>query len=254
MTTPKSSKSTEPPRDGERLQKLLSRAGVASRRHAEQLITSGRVCVDGVVVTELGTRIDPATASVMVDGEVVHWDEPRRYVLLNKPTGYVTTVSDTHGRPTVLDLVPNERPGLFPVGRLDLESEGLLLLTDDGELANLLTHPRYHVPKTYEVTLEGTPSPDEVRRLEEGIELEDGLTAQAEVGAVRRTNGDAILTLTLREGRKRQVRRMCAAIGHPVKRLVRMRIGPVGVGDLDSGDSRELTEDEVELLRQGARG
>lgn len=236
--------------DGVRLQKLLSQAGVASRRAAEQLIVDGRVEVDGEVVTELGTRVDPAAVAVTVDGEAISWERPRRYLLLNKPAGYVTTVSDTHGRPTVLDLVPGEAAGLFPVGRLDRDTEGLLLLTDDGELANALTHPSYHVPKTYEVTVKGVPDADDLSRLATGIELDEGTTAPAEVGEARAASGGAVVTLTIFEGKKRQVRRMFETIGHPVVRLERVAFGPLTTEELARGEYRALTEDEVREFRR----
>jgi len=234
----------------ERLARYLARSGVASRRRAEGLIATGRVAVNGVVVTTPAFNVDPERDRVTVDGKPVG-PEPRVYLVLNKPPGYVSTVSDPHGRPTVLDLVP--RIGrLYPVGRLDADSEGLLLLTNDGELTVLLTHPRYHVPKTYRVWVAGVPDRSALTRLARGVELEDGPTAPARVRMVRAGRGGAVLEFTLYEGRKRQVRRMCAAVGHPVRRLVRVGLGPLSLGDLPPGRWRELTSGEVAALRRAA--
>jgi pseudouridine synthase len=237
----------------ERLARYLARSGVASRRRAEAVIAAGRVAVNGVVVTTPAFDVDPERDRVTVDGRPVR-PEPKVYLMLNKPPGYVSTVSDPQGRPTVLDLVP--RMGrLYPVGRLDAESEGLLLLTNDGELSLLLTHPRYHVPKTYRVWVAGVPTRAVLGRLARGVELEDGPTAPARVRMVRAGRGGAVLELTLYEGRKRQIRRMCAAVGHPVRRLVRVGLGPLSLGDLPSGRWRELTSGEVAALRRaGLRG
>jgi pseudouridine synthase len=247
MTT-KNSRSTEgsEPR-GERLQKALSAAGACSRRAAEELIIDGRVSVNGLVVRELGTRVGPDDV-LAVDGEIVERHAERRYILLNKPAGYVTTVDDPQGRPTVMEFVADEQPGLFPVGRLDLPTEGLLLLTDDGELANRLMHPRYHVPKTYEATVSVRPGERELRKLADGIVLDDGRTAPAEVGAVRTEGRHTVVTITLHEGRKRQVRRMFDAIGHPVERLVRVRFGPLDASGLAPGEWRRLRPEEVQAL------
>lgn len=232
----------------ERLAKYLARAGVASRRRAEGLISAGRVAVNGRVVTGPAFNVDPDRDLVTVDGEVVR-PEPKVYLMLHKPPGYVSTVSDTHGRPTVIDLVPR-MARLYPVGRLDADSEGLLLLTNDGELTMLLTHPRYHVPRTYRVWVAGIPTGTELERLARGVALEDGPTAPARVRLVRAVRGEAVLEMTLFEGRKRQVRRMCEAIGHPVRRLLRVGLGPLHLGDLPPGRWRELRPDEVAVLRR----
>ncbi|MBX6365082.1 MAG: rRNA pseudouridine synthase [Gemmatimonadetes bacterium] len=231
-----------------RLQRFLSQAGVASRRRAEELIRAGRVRVDGVVVTELGGRVDPETARVEVDGRRVR-PVARRWIALHKPVGYVTTRKDPEGRPTIYDLLPSEFHGLFYVGRLDYNSEGLVLLTNDGDGAHRLTHPRYGVERVYEVDVEGQVPAAALRRLETGVMLEDG-PARAE-RAIRRPGaepGTSRLHVTLREGRKREVRRMLQAIGHPVRRLVRIQYGAVKLGALAPGAWRHLTSNETLAL------
>lgn len=235
-----------------RLQRFLARAGVASRRGSEDLMTAGRVAVNGVVVTELGSKVDPLVDTVSVDGRDVRLDEGAAYLAMNKPRGVVTTMSDPQGRPTVADLMPPEPAGLFPVGRLDLDSEGLLLLTTDGELANRLMHPRHHVLKRYQVRITGVPNETALKALRDGLLLEDGMTLPAEVRLVRRIGNDSELEVGIREGRKRQVRRMFEAVGHRVTRLQRTSFGPVELGDLALGDVRELTAREVEALRDEA--
>jgi 23S rRNA pseudouridine2605 synthase len=227
---------------GERLQKVRARAGFGSRRVCEQLIGEGRVTVNGLIAT-LGQRVETDTDRVEVDGVPVSIREGLVYYLLNKPRGVVTTASDPHGRRTVVDLVPLE-PRVFSVGRLDLDSEGLLLLTNDGELAHRLTHPRFGVEKEYLVEIEGSPSPAALRRLREGVVLDDGMTAPAKVGKVDAT----ALRMTIHEGRNRQIRRMCDAVGHPVLRLVRTRIGPLTDRKLKPGEWRPLSRDEVRAL------
>lgn len=237
----------EPP-EGERLQKVLARAGFGSRRVCDELIEDGRVTVDGTVAV-LGRRVDPATAAVAVDGArigvapgLVHW-------LLHKPAGVVTTASDPEGRVTVLDLVPDE-PRVFPVGRLDYDTEGLLLLTNDGDLTHRLTHPSFGVDKEYLAEVDRMPSRADLRRLREGVELEDGTTAPAKVAAL----DDRTLRLTIHEGRNRQVRRMCEAVGSTVLRLVRVRIGPLTDRTLKPGAWRPLTQDEVRALERATVG
>jgi 23S rRNA pseudouridine2605 synthase len=229
--------------EGERLQKVLARVGFGSRRVCEDLIAAGRVTVNGEVAT-LGRRVDPEADRVEVDGTPVGIRPGLVYYLLNKPRGVVTTAADTHGRPTVVDLVPAE-PRVFPVGRLDADTEGLLVLTNDGELAQRLTHPSFGVDKEYVAEVEGRPSPGAVRRLREGVDLDDGRTAPAKVSLVE----PSVLRLVIHEGRNRQVRRMCEAVGHPVVRLVRTRIGPVAERGLRPGQWRALTPDEVRALR-----
>lgn len=232
--------------EGERLQKVLARAGVASRRAVEELIAAGRVKVNGAPA-RLGQRVDPTKDEVEVDGSLIPLRADLLYYLLNKPTGVVSTASDPDGRRTVLDLLdPAVR--VWPVGRLDLDSEGALLLTNDGELTLRLTHPRYEVPKTYVAELTGTVGPRALRRLARGVELEDGLTAPAEASLLERRPGSTLVEITIREGRNRQVRRMAEAIGHPVRRLVRVAIGPLRLGRLRPGSFRKLGPAEVRQL------
>jgi len=225
----------------------LARAGLGSRRSCEELIADGRVRVDGDVAT-LGRRIDAASARVEVDGVLVPVAPDLVYYLLNKPDDVITTADDPQGRPTVMALVPAE-PRVFPVGRLDRHTEGLLVLTNDGALAQLLTHPSHGVPKEYVAEVEGgTPAPGALRALRQGVELEDGLTAPAEVGVL----GEGVLRIVIHEGRNRQVRRMCSAIGHPVRRLVRTRIGPLRDNNLRPGHWRLLDVGEVRALARAA--
>jgi 23S rRNA pseudouridine2605 synthase len=231
---------------GERLQKVLARAGLGSRRACEDLVAEGRVRVDGEVAT-LGRRVDVNTDRVTVDGTPVPVRPELVYYLVNKPVGVVSTVSDPHGRPTVVDLVPPE-PRVFPVGRLDAATEGLIVCTNDGDLALHLTHPRFGVDKEYLAEVQGSPSPQAVRRLREGVDLDDGRTAPARVSRFA-ANG---LRVVIHEGRNRQVRRMCEAVGHPVVRLVRTRIGPVADRRLAPGEWRQLTAGEVRALYQAA--
>jgi 23S rRNA pseudouridine2605 synthase len=232
-----------------RVQKFLARAGVASRRGSEDLMTAGRVCVNGDVVTELGRKVDPAVDVVTVDGRQVRLAEQPAYLALNKPQGVMTTMSDPQGRTTVATFMPlAEHPGLFPVGRLDYETTGLLLFTTDGELAHRVLHPRWKVEKTYRVLVDGRPTRPELDRLREGVSLDDGLTAPAQVSMLR-AGPTSYCEIAIREGRKRQVRRMFSAIGHPVLELHRVSFGPVALGDLPKGAWRHLTEAEVGDLR-----
>lgn len=235
-----------PSPEGERLQKVLARAGLGSRRHCELLVEGGRVTVNGEVAV-LGRRVNPAGDVVAVDGVVIGVAPGLRYLLMHKPAGVITTAADTHGRPTVIDLVPDD-PRVFPVGRLDADTEGLLLLTNDGDLAHRLAHPSHGVDKEYLVWVEGQPTRGELRRLRQGIELDDGVTAPARASLV----APDLVRITIHEGRNRQVRRMCAAIGHPVKRLVRVRIGPITDRHLAAGEWRELSQAEVRSLEQAA--
>jgi 23S rRNA pseudouridine2605 synthase len=230
-----------------RLAKYLAHAGVASRRAAEQLVADGRVTVGGTIVRDPARDVDDAS-EVAFDGEPIRGAESRVVYALHKPSGVVSTASDTHGRRTVVDFVPRERR-LYPVGRLDAESTGLILLTNDGDLANRLTHPRYEVPKTYRASLGGPALTDRaLKALREGVQLEDGMTAPARV---RRLTPHQ-LELTIHEGRNRQVRRMCEAVGRPVRQLVRIRFGPLELGDLRPGKSRRLTGPELDALAAAA--
>ena len=253
-----------------RLQKILSTAGVASRRAAEALITGGRVTVNGVTVTKLGSQADPGRDDIRVDGRRVKAAATRRYLLLNKPRGYVCTRSDPEGRPTIMDLLGPiaAREYLYPVGRLDYDSEGLLLVTNDGDLAARLTHPRHGVEREYEARVRGVPDAATLARLAGGVMLDGRRTAPADVSLARaRPSRDAaardqaVLRVVVREGRNRQVRRMCELVGHPVVRLRRVRIGPLADRTLKVGEVRELAAAEVAALtralssapRQGRR-
>jgi 23S rRNA pseudouridine2605 synthase len=239
-----------------RLQKILSAAGVASRRAAEKLIVGGRVSVNGETITQLGTRADPDGDDIRVDGRRIGRPE-RRYIALHKPRGYVTTRADPERRKTVLDLI-GQREYLYPVGRLDYDSEGLLLLTNDGELAARLMHPRYGVEREYEARVRGVPEPAALRRLAQGVRIEGRRTAPADVRLVeagRGARGDqSIISVVLHEGRTRQVRKMCEAVGHPVVRLRRVRVGPIRLGALRPGEFRDMTQDEVRQLERAVSG
>ena len=234
--------------EGDRLQKVLARVGIGSRRVCEDLIAEGRVLVDGEVAV-LGRRVDVEAALIELDGAPIGVRPDLVHYLLNKPAGVVTTADDPRGRPTVVGLVPTE-PRVFPVGRLDFDTEGLLLLTNDGELAHRLTHPSFGVEKEYVAELQGSPSRAALRRLREGIQLDDGVTAQARAALLE----PSVLRLTIHEGRNRQVRRMCDAIGHPVVRLIRTRIGPLADRSLAPGAWRELTVDELRSLQRAVAG
>jgi 23S rRNA pseudouridine2605 synthase len=234
--------------DGVRLQKVLAQAGLGSRRASEELIANGHVEVDGQLVTELGVRIDPATAVVHVDGLRIQLDQAKVTIALNKPLGVVSTMDDPKGRPTVADLIRNREERLFHVGRLDADSEGLLLLTNDGELANRLSHPKYQIAKTYLVTVEGEVYPRTGRELLKGVELDDGIAKMDAVHVLQQIDGFAMLEVVLHEGRNRIVRRMFDAVGHPVTRLVRTRIGPIPLGDLKPGRTRVLGRTELGTL------
>ncbi len=234
--------------DGERLQKVLAAVGLGSRRACEELIADGLVTVDGEVAV-LGRRVHPELVHIEVEGVPLSVRPGLVHYLLNKPAGVVTTADDPQGRPTVVELVPTV-PRVFPVGRLDADTEGLLLVTNDGDLTHRLTHPSFGVDKEYLAEVDGTPSRGALRRLREGIDLEDGRTAPARVALVP-PNG---LRIVIHEGRNRQVRRMCSAVGHPVIRLVRVRIGPLADRSLAPGTWRALTPAEVRALETAAAG
>ncbi|HEX4348630.1 MAG TPA: pseudouridine synthase [Vicinamibacterales bacterium] len=234
----------------ERLQKILSQAGIASRRASEQLMIEGRVTVNGKTVRELGTKADASADDIRVDGRRIKVSERHRYILLNKPRGYVTTRSDPEQRPTVLDLLKAVREYVYPVGRLDFDSEGLLILTNDGDLAAKLTHPSHEVARVYDAKVLGVPDAHDLRRLSRGIVIEGKRTATAEVELLPLgRSANATLRVTLHEGRNRQVRNMCEAIGHPVDHLKRIAIGPIRDARLKVGYWRDLTEEEVRKLR-----
>lgn len=231
-----------------RLSKILAEAGLASRRGSERLIIQGRVAINGQVVTAPGTTADPARDRIAVDGKALPPPQPKRYLLLNKPRGYVTSRRDPQGRPVVLSLAPEAGVRLFPVGRLDFDAEGLLLLTNDGELAHRLLHPRFGVRRVYEAEVAGRMSPQELGRFRHGVVLEDGLAKPVDVRLLRRTRGTAWLRLTFTEGRYREVKRFCAALGHRVVRLRRVQFGPLHLGRLAPGAVRPLSSAEVGRL------
>jgi 23S rRNA pseudouridine2605 synthase len=239
-----------------RLQKLLAQSGVASRRRCEELMLAGLVEVDGEVVTRLGTKVDPRSAVIRVEGRRLPPVSPHAYLVLNKPRGVVSTMSDPQGRRTLADFVADRPERLFHVGRLDTDTEGLIILTNDGDFAQRLAHPSYEVDKTYVAEVDGVPSRDTLRRLDEGVVLDDGPVRPSQVRVLSR-HGEgrsprAIVELVIHEGRNRIVRRLLDAVGHPVRRLTRTRIGPVGVGTLRAGELRELTRDELGALLDAA--
>ena len=227
--------------EGVRLQKVLANAGVASRRVAEQLIVEGRVRVNGTVVDELGSRIDPEHDLVDVDGVAVQLDQSKRYVMLNKPTGVVSSMRDDRGRPDLRQYAREWDERLFNVGRLDADTSGLLLLTNDGELAHVLAHPSFGVTKVYIAKVEGIVTPQTIARLTRGVELDDGPIAADKARLLDRSRDTSLIELTLHSGRNRIVRRMMAEVGHPVAELVRRQFGPLHLGTLPVGQARELT-------------
>ena len=246
---------TQEQHSGERLSRFLAHAGIVSRRHAEELIASGRVQVNGITVTTQGTRIHPDTDIVLVDGKPVQASSKHVYLLLHKPIGYVSTAYDPQGRPTVLDLLPAELRALrvYPAGRLDIDTSGLLLLTNDGQFALHVTHPRYSMQKHYQALVSGCPSESSLQALRSGVTIVEDKgrshkTAPAQVQLLRQEGSNCWLSLTIHEGRKRQVRRMLAAIGYPVMELGRTGIGPLVIGDLPVGKWRNLTSEEVKSL------
>lgn len=238
----------------QRLQVAIARAGLASRREAERLIHAGRVRVNGAVVTTPGAKVDPGQDVIEVDGARLAGPEQKAYIMLNKPAGYVTSTRDRHARRLVIDLVPRELGRLYPAGRLDADTEGLLLLTNDGRLAFALTHPRHEVNKAYVARVRGRPSAASLEALRRGVSLEDGPTAPAGVRVLKAGARESEIELTIHEGRKRQVKRMCAAVGHPVVGLRRTRLGPLTLGDLGPGEWRPLTEEELRRLESEAYG
>ncbi|WP_431246906.1 pseudouridine synthase [Leifsonia xyli] len=235
---------------GERLQKVMAAAGVASRRVSEDMIVAGRVTVNGTVVTELGRRVDPAVDRVAVDGTAVQLDTSRRYVMLNKPGGVVSSMRDEQGRPDLSRFTAGYPERLFNVGRLDAETSGLLILTNDGELAHVLAHPSFGVTKTYIARVRGLVTPQTIARLTKGVELEDGPIAadRAKLLQSNQREGESLVEITLHSGRNRIVRRMLAEVGHPVVELVRRQFGPLHLGTLKVGQLRDLTKAELGQL------
>ena len=234
-----------------RLQKYLAACGVASRRESERLIEAGQITINGTAAT-LGDSVDPDVDAVEYNGQPVSLDA-KVYLVLNKPRGVVTTARDTHRRKTVLDCLDGVSARVFPVGRLDMDVEGALILTNDGELAHRLMHPSYGVEKVYMAWVRSAVSPETVARLEAGVDLDDGKTAPARVAVIESYDGASLLRLVLREGRKREVKRMCAAVGHPIRALRRISIGGVHTGNLQPGEWRYLSAGEVAALQQAAK-
>ncbi len=238
----------------ERIQKILAKAGIASRRKAEELILEGRVLVNGQVAT-LGMKADMEKDYIKVDGKLVIKPEPKTYAMLNKPKGFLTTLEDPQGRPTIKELIKGIRYRVYPVGRLDFNSEGLLILTNDGELAYRLIHPSYKVPKTYLVKVKGIVEEKDLNKLRKGIMLEDGMTAPARIRRIRmpKTERNSWLEITIHEGKKRQIRRMFQRIRHPVLKLKRIRIDGISLGNLPTGQWRYLSPEEIQKLRKSVK-
>lgn len=235
-----------------RLAKYIADAGITSRRKAEQYISDGRVKVNNIVIKELSYKVNPEKDVVAFDGQEVILSN-KIYILLNKPAGYISSVTDSHGRPTVIDLLKNVTARVYPVGRLDFDTEGLLIITNDGEFTNLMIHPKHEIVKTYETWVEGLVSEKDVAQLKRGILLEDGFTAPAVVDIIKKEADQTLLTIKIHEGRKRQVKRMCAAINHPVVNLKRIQFGIIKLQDLSVGEYRFLTPQEVKALTKLAK-
>ncbi len=232
-----------------RLQRFLALSGVASRRASESIITSGRVRVNGIVVTQMGTQVDPDRDAIEVDGKRVLFEQ-KIYILLNKPSGYLTAATDERGRRTVLDLVADLPARVYSVGRLDMDTEGALLMTNDGELCYRLAHPRFGVEKVYHATVAGKPDKASIEQLRAGVDIGGVVTSPARVRLLKSEGRNSVLEITVHEGRKRQIKRMCKAIGHPVLALSRVEYGGITLGDLRPGRYRNLTDEEVQNLRE----
>lgn len=232
----------------ERLQKILSRAGISSRRAAEKIILEGRVTVDGKIISKLGAKADTEKNKICVDGKILNFDEEKIYLLLNKPKNFLCTVKDDRGRKTVLDLVPEISARIYPVGRLDFDSEGLIILTNDGELTHLLLHPKFKIKKTYRAKIFGELTDEKIKKLRAGVELDDGLTAPAEISLISREKNFSVAEITIHEGRNRQIRRMFAAVGCEVKRLKRIKFANLTLKGVEVGKFRRLTSAEVKEL------
>jgi len=238
----------------ERIQKIMAAAGIASRRAAEEIILEGRVRVNGAIVTELGAKADPDNDHIKVDGKLINPKQPKTYLMLNKPAGCVTTMFDPEGRPTVTSLLKGVKTRVYPVGRLDYDTEGLLLLTNDGDFAFRVTHPSHELPKTYQVKIKGVLEDRQIENLEQGVFLKDGKTAPAKVKKLRKEEANSWVEITIHEGRKRQVRRMIDHTGHSVIKLKRVRIGDLHIGDLPLGTYRHLTPEEVKAVQDQSLG
>lgn len=233
-----------------RLQKYMAHCGVASRRKCEEMILEKRVKVNGEIITELGYKINPLKDIVMVDGKKIRHKEKKIYIIMNKPKGYVTTVSDEYNRRTVIDLLRDVKERVYPVGRLDYDTSGLLLLTNDGDLAYKLTHPRHEIPKTYIATIKGNPSEEELEKFRNGLEIDNYITSKAEIEVLRTINDRSLVKIKIYEGKNRQIRKMCEKIGHPVISLKRIAIGDLELGNLKKGCWRFLSNDEIEYLKK----
>lgn len=230
-----------------RLQKFIAHAGIASRRAAEDLIKQGRVKVNGTVITDMGISVSEADI-VEVDGITLENEDEKVYIMLNKPVGYVSSAKDQFGRQTVLDLVKDIKKRLYPVGRLDYDTSGLILLTNDGDFTYRMTHPKHEISKVYEALISGVPSSEEIKRFETGLEIEDYITSPAQISIVYTNGNNTLVHITIHEGKNRQVRKMCLAIGHKVITLRRISIGPIALGDISEGKWRKLTPDELKSL------
>ncbi len=233
-----------------RLQKVIAQSGLTSRRQAELLMKQGLVTVNGAVVTVMGTCVDPKRDHIKVNGQHLKPAAPDIFIMINKPAGYVSTMKDPQGRPTIADLVEKKSIRTFPVGRLDYDSEGLLLLTNNGDISQACLHPRFHVEKTYLVKIKGHVNASEIQQIEEGLQLEDGLTAPSKLRKIRKVSINSWVELTIHEGRNHQVKRMFEAINHPVLKLKRTKFGPLTLGKLPLGNSRHLTDREANALRE----
>lgn len=232
-----------------RLQKFLAYCGVASRRKSEELISSGRVKVNGNVITEMGFKIDPETDLVYVDDKNAALEERKVYILLNKPKGYITTVKEQFNRKKVTDLI-DVPYRIFPVGRLDYNTSGLLILTNDGELTYKLTHPKFEIPKVYTAKTKGIPTGEKLNNFRSGLKIGNYTTAPAKIKILKKSGGDCFVEITIREGKNRQIRKMCDVIGHPVLELKRIKMGEINIGNLEVGNWRYFTEQEVEYIKQ----
>jgi pseudouridine synthase len=234
----------------ERIQKIMAQGGIASRREAERLILDGRVTLNGKVVEELGTKADTEKDYIKVNGRLITRPEPKTYIMLFKPRGYVTTSKDPEGRPTVMELLEKVKVRVFPVGRLDYDTEGLILCTNDGDLAHRLQHPSHEIPKTYLVKVDGVPTQEGVLKLRNGVKLKDGMTAPARVKIIRKAEANSWLEVIIHEGRNRQIKRMFEAIGHSVIKLKREGLAFLSLGDLKPAEYRHLTAEEIKKLKE----
>lgn len=233
----------------ERLQKVMSEFGVASRRKCEEMIARGKVKVNGCLITEPGCKVDKEKDIIEVDGKIVRSPETKLYILLNKPTGYITSVKDQFGRPTVLDLLKGVSVRVFPIGRLDYDTEGLIILTNDGELTYRITHPKHNIDKTYRALVRGRVGQEDIMAFDNGIAIENYMTSPARLEIIREIKGNSMVDITIHEGKNRQVRKMCSTIGHEVIRLKRIKIGDIGLGSLQTGQWRYLTKSEINYLK-----